>query len=133
MRDLVAVFKILNVCTDRIEDHPIYIEPMCEILKVCSLPFLKEKTSDETSYEQIAIEAVAQLGEWTFDMIVSNKTNYTHVHVHLYKLLERLSVLHGVNHNVHVQSHVKKKRKEAIISYSITLHVLNTCTHVHVH
>jgi len=62
MKDLVPVFKILNVCADRIEEHPLYIEPMIDVLKLCSIPFLKEKSSDETSYEQIAIESVAQLG-----------------------------------------------------------------------
>ena len=34
MKDLVQVFKILNVCADRISDHPIYTKPMLEILKI---------------------------------------------------------------------------------------------------
>jgi len=63
MKDLVSVFKILNVCADRIEEYPVYIEPMCGLLHLCSMPLLKEKTSDETAYEQIAVESVAQLGE----------------------------------------------------------------------
>lgn len=63
MKDLVTVFKILNVCADRVSDHPVYIQPMCDILKLCSLPSLKEKTSDETAYEQIATESVSQLGK----------------------------------------------------------------------
>ena len=64
MKDLVLVFKILNVCSDRVEEHPLYVAPMLDILKICSKPFLKEKTSDETSYEQIAVESVSQLGEY---------------------------------------------------------------------
>ena len=39
-----------------------YIEPMCGILRLCSLPFLREKSSDEISYEQIAVESISQLG-----------------------------------------------------------------------
>ncbi|XP_077978018.1 cilia- and flagella-associated protein 69-like [Glandiceps talaboti] len=62
MKDLVQVFKILNVCADRVGDHAEYTEPMCEILKICSLPFLKEKSSDETAYAQIAVESISQLG-----------------------------------------------------------------------
>ncbi|CAH1788088.1 unnamed protein product [Owenia fusiformis] len=62
MKDLVQVCKILNVCADRIEEQSLYIEPMCDILKICSLPYLKERTSDETTFEQIAIESVSQLG-----------------------------------------------------------------------
>ena len=62
MPDLVAVFKILNILADRVDEHPIYVSPIIEILKICSLPFLKEKSSDEMSYETIAIESVAQLG-----------------------------------------------------------------------
>ena len=64
MKDLVAVFKILNVCADRIEEHSIYIEPMLAVLQICSLPFFKEKSSDETAFEQIAVESIAQLGLW---------------------------------------------------------------------
>ena len=66
MPDLVAIFKILNILADRVDEHPIYVQPITDILKICSLPFLKEKSSDETSYETIAIESVAQLGEWIY-------------------------------------------------------------------
>jgi len=62
MKDLVSIFKILNVCADRVDPHQLYIEPMCEILQTCRLPFLKEKTSDETAFEQIAVESLSQLG-----------------------------------------------------------------------
>lgn len=62
MKDLVLVFKILNVCADKVADVPSYVAPMSELLRLCSLPYLKEKTSDETSYEQIAIESTDQLG-----------------------------------------------------------------------
>jgi len=62
MKDLVSVFKIMNVCADRVEGNPYYIQPMTEILHLCSAPFLKEKSSDEMAYEQIAVESIAQLG-----------------------------------------------------------------------
>ena len=63
MKDLVSIFKILNVCADRVGDNPIYIDPMLDLLKLCRFPFLKEKSSDETSFEQIAAESVSQLGK----------------------------------------------------------------------
>ena len=63
MRELVVVFKILNICADRVDQHPVYIEPMVNLLKICSLPFLKEKSSDEITYKQIAVEAISQLGK----------------------------------------------------------------------
>ena len=63
MKDLVAIFKILNVCADRVGDNPVYIEPMLDLLTLCRFPFLKEKSSDETSFEQIAAKSVSQLGE----------------------------------------------------------------------
>ncbi len=64
MKDLVSVFKILNVCAERVDEHPAYIEPMVDLLKICQLPFLKEKTSDVMAYEQIALESIAQLGKF---------------------------------------------------------------------
>ncbi|ESO82065.1 hypothetical protein LOTGIDRAFT_223522 [Lottia gigantea] len=62
MKDLVLVYKLLNICADRVELHPMYEEPLIEIIKICSLPYLKEKTSDEIVYQQIVIESISQLG-----------------------------------------------------------------------
>ncbi|XP_072017652.1 cilia- and flagella-associated protein 69-like isoform X2 [Amphiura filiformis] len=62
IKDLVQVFKILNVCADRIQDNKQYIQPMLDILKICSKPFLKEKSSDEVAYSQIVVESISQLG-----------------------------------------------------------------------
>jgi len=62
MKDLVLVFKILNVCADRVDSNPIYEQPIIEILKLCSFPFLMEKSSDEIVYEQIVVESISQLG-----------------------------------------------------------------------
>ncbi|XP_072179845.1 cilia- and flagella-associated protein 69-like [Diadema setosum] len=62
LKDLVQVFKILNVCADRSHEQPMYIKPMLEMLRLCSMPFLKEKSSDEATYSQIVIESFSQLG-----------------------------------------------------------------------
>ena len=67
MKDLVSVLGLLNVCADRIAEQQAYIEPMCQIINLCSKPLLKQKTSDETAYEQIAVESLAQLGQLTFE------------------------------------------------------------------
>lgn len=67
MKDLVQVFKILNVCSDRVagqEEEPLFEKLICDILKICSLPFLKEKSSDEVVFEQIVTESVSQLGKY---------------------------------------------------------------------
>ena len=66
MKDLVQVFKILNVCADRVSEQPRYEQFLIDILKICSLPFLKEKSSDELIYEQIVIESISQLGNYIF-------------------------------------------------------------------
>jgi len=62
MKDIVLVFRILNICADNIESVPAYEEPMSALLQLCQLPYLKEKTSDETAYEQMAVECTEQLG-----------------------------------------------------------------------
>lgn len=63
LKELVQVFKILNVCADRVDAQPLYEQPIIDILKICSLPYLKEKASDELVYEQIVIESISQLGK----------------------------------------------------------------------
>ncbi|KAH9499307.1 Cilia- and flagella-associated protein 69 [Bulinus truncatus] len=62
VKDLVEIFKILNVCADRVEAIPLYEKPILDILKTCSLPFLMEKSSDRLVYEQIVVESISQLG-----------------------------------------------------------------------
>lgn len=71
MKDLVQVFKILNVCADRVDTNPIYEQPILDILKLCGLPFLMEKSSDELVYVQIVVESISQLGKKSFEF-----TNY---------------------------------------------------------
>lgn len=62
IRDCVEVFRILNICADRICEQNCYIDVMCELVNICGLPFLKEKLSDEMTYEQIVVESMSQLG-----------------------------------------------------------------------
>ncbi|XP_033127973.1 cilia- and flagella-associated protein 69-like [Anneissia japonica] len=37
LKDLVQVFKVLNVMADRVSDLPLYLTPMINILKICRL------------------------------------------------------------------------------------------------
>uniref|UniRef100_A0A8I3RWH5 Cilia and flagella associated protein 69 n=1 Tax=Canis lupus familiaris TaxID=9615 RepID=A0A8I3RWH5_CANLF len=63
LRDLAQIFKILNLCAEKIENQPHFIESAFNILKLCSLPFLKKKVSDEITYAEDAANSIALLGE----------------------------------------------------------------------
>ncbi|XP_058610021.1 cilia- and flagella-associated protein 69-like isoform X2 [Onychostoma macrolepis] len=62
LRDLADIFKILNVCAERVCDHPEYARVLCDLLQICSLPFLKEKASDERSFAAVVTDCVSQMG-----------------------------------------------------------------------
>ncbi|XP_059828185.1 cilia- and flagella-associated protein 69-like [Hypanus sabinus] len=62
IRDLVPVFKILNLCAEKVKDQDAYVEPICKILKLCGLPFLKEKSTDESNFAQVVSESISQMG-----------------------------------------------------------------------
>ncbi|XP_041039883.1 cilia- and flagella-associated protein 69-like [Carcharodon carcharias] len=62
IKDLVQVFKILNLCAEKVRDQDAYIQPICEVLKLCGLPFLKEKSSDESNFAQVVSESISQMG-----------------------------------------------------------------------
>lgn len=62
MRDCVQVYKLLNICADRCAEQACYADAMCDIIAICGLPLLKERLSDEASYEQIVRESISQLG-----------------------------------------------------------------------
>ena len=68
---MVELFKILNICADRVgENEEVYQTPLLEILKICAKPFMKERASDENTYEQIAIESISQLGMYIYAMLM---------------------------------------------------------------
>ncbi|CAG5115816.1 unnamed protein product [Candidula unifasciata] len=62
MKDLVQIFKILNICADRFEFNSVYEQPILDLLKICGRSFLMEKASDELVYKQLVVESVSQLG-----------------------------------------------------------------------
>ncbi|XP_007195867.2 cilia- and flagella-associated protein 69 isoform X1 [Balaenoptera acutorostrata] len=63
LRDLAQIFKILNLCTGKIKKQPHFLEPAYNILKLCGLPFLKKKVSDEITYAEDTANSIALLGD----------------------------------------------------------------------
>lgn len=63
LRDLAQVFKILGLCADKIEKQPCFVDPASDLIKLCGLPFLKKKVSDEITYTEDTANSLALLGE----------------------------------------------------------------------
>ncbi|KAF3819104.1 hypothetical protein GH733_013254 [Mirounga leonina] len=53
----------MNLCAEKIENQPHFIESASNILKLCGLPFLKKKVSDEITYAEDTANSIALLGE----------------------------------------------------------------------
>ncbi|CAJ0964437.1 unnamed protein product [Ranitomeya imitator] len=62
LKDLPQIMKLLNISATKIEDHKDFIDPVCDVVKLFGLPFLKEKMSDEVLYAQTVAESLSQLG-----------------------------------------------------------------------
>ncbi|XP_078123508.1 cilia- and flagella-associated protein 69 isoform X1 [Sander vitreus] len=62
LKDLTGIAKILNICAEKVTDHPEYVPVLCEALQIWRLPFLKEKASDELNYAQDVIEFLSHMG-----------------------------------------------------------------------
>ncbi|XP_011888619.1 PREDICTED: cilia- and flagella-associated protein 69 isoform X4 [Cercocebus atys] len=63
LRDLAQIFKILNLCAGKIKKQPRFVESAYDIIKLCSLPFLKKKVSDEITYAEDTANSIALLGD----------------------------------------------------------------------
>ncbi|XP_047276802.1 cilia- and flagella-associated protein 69 isoform X9 [Homo sapiens] len=63
LRDLAQIFKILNLCSGKIKNQPRFIESAYDIIKLCGLPFLKKKVSDEITYAEDTANSIALLGD----------------------------------------------------------------------
>nr|ACA35054.1 hypothetical protein [Plecturocebus moloch] len=63
LRDLAQIFKILNLCAGKIKNQPRFAESAYDIIKLCGLPFLKKKVSDEITYAEDTANSIALLGD----------------------------------------------------------------------
>ncbi|XP_067267132.1 cilia- and flagella-associated protein 69-like isoform X2 [Chanodichthys erythropterus] len=62
LKDLADIGQILNLCAERVTDHPEYPKILCDLLQICGLPFLKEKSSDEMKFCSAAADCLSQMG-----------------------------------------------------------------------
>ncbi|NXE19562.1 CFA69 protein, partial [Ardeotis kori] len=62
LKDLAQIIEILNLCAEKVNEQETFIEPLCELIKLCGLPFQKKKLSDEASYSVAVSKSIAQLG-----------------------------------------------------------------------
>ncbi|KAM5255809.1 cilia- and flagella-associated protein 69 [Ctenodactylus gundi] len=63
LKDLAQIFKILHLCAGKIEKQPHFVEPASDILKLCGLPFLKKRVSDEITFAEDTAKSIALLGD----------------------------------------------------------------------
>ncbi|XP_068189845.1 cilia- and flagella-associated protein 69-like [Antennarius striatus] len=62
LKELPHLAQILNICAEKVIDNPEYVPFLCEALRICGFPFLKEKASDELTYTQEATEFLSDMG-----------------------------------------------------------------------
>ncbi|KFU92572.1 Uncharacterized protein C7orf63, partial [Chaetura pelagica] len=62
LKDLAQIIEILNLCAEKVNEQEAFTEPLCELIKICGLPFQKKKLSDEVSYSVTVSKSIAQLG-----------------------------------------------------------------------
>ncbi|XP_009888659.1 PREDICTED: uncharacterized protein C7orf63 homolog [Charadrius vociferus] len=62
LKDLAQIIEILNLCAEKLNEQEAFTEPLCELIKLCGLPFQKKKLSDEVSYSVAVSKSIAQLG-----------------------------------------------------------------------
>ncbi|XP_069572821.1 cilia- and flagella-associated protein 69-like isoform X2 [Brachyistius frenatus] len=62
LKELAAVGRILNICAEKVQDHPEYVPILCEALQICRLPFLRERASDEMNYAQDVRQFLSHIG-----------------------------------------------------------------------
>ncbi|XP_062844662.1 cilia- and flagella-associated protein 69-like [Trichomycterus rosablanca] len=62
LKDIADIFKIINICADKSKEHAEYASILCDLLHICRLPFLKEKTSDEVKHAKVVTDSLSQMG-----------------------------------------------------------------------
>ncbi|KAM6899608.1 cilia- and flagella-associated protein 69 [Xenentodon cancila] len=62
LRELKGIAQVLSICAEKVTEHPEYVPILCDALKICGLPFLKERASDELNYAQDATDFLSHMG-----------------------------------------------------------------------
>ncbi|XP_069715714.1 cilia- and flagella-associated protein 69-like isoform X2 [Phaenicophaeus curvirostris] len=62
LENLAQIIEILNLCAEKVNEQEAFTEHLCELIKLCGLPFHKKKFSDEVSYSTTVSKFIAQLG-----------------------------------------------------------------------
>uniref|UniRef100_A0A8C3L6F5 Cilia and flagella associated protein 69 n=1 Tax=Chrysolophus pictus TaxID=9089 RepID=A0A8C3L6F5_CHRPC len=62
LKDFTQIMDILNLCAEKVNEQEAFVEPVCELIKLCGLPFQKKKLSDEVNYSVAVSKSIAQLG-----------------------------------------------------------------------
>ncbi|NWS66697.1 CFA69 protein, partial [Crotophaga sulcirostris] len=62
LENLAQIIEILNLCAEKLNEQEAFTEPLCELIKLCGLPFHKRKFSDEVNYSVTISKSIAQLG-----------------------------------------------------------------------
>uniref|UniRef100_A0A674CXB9 Cilia and flagella associated protein 69 n=1 Tax=Salmo trutta TaxID=8032 RepID=A0A674CXB9_SALTR len=134
LKELADVFKILYICAEKSKDHPEYTSVLCDLLKICRLPFLKEKTSDEVTYAQTVKESLSQMG---FLMRVPNadvRNQICHSIISVYSSVTSKHSVDGMDSLSKVQLLEKSGLAETLVlsmallenQPAVKLHVLQT-------
>ncbi|KAJ7389807.1 hypothetical protein OS493_028775 [Desmophyllum pertusum] len=62
MKDVDLVCDMITVCRERLETNLQYEKPLCDLIKICGKPFLKERTSDDSTNADAIINLLTELG-----------------------------------------------------------------------
>ncbi|NWZ16154.1 CFA69 protein, partial [Agelaius phoeniceus] len=62
LKDVAQITEILNLCAEKLHEQEAFTEPLCELIKLFGLPFLKRKSSDEANYSVEVSQSITQLG-----------------------------------------------------------------------
>jgi hypothetical protein len=62
IRELEELTRLLAACNKHVRQNDMYIEPLCDVVKLCGKPFLKVKASDESEHGNTIVTVMTELG-----------------------------------------------------------------------
>ncbi|CAL9690745.1 unnamed protein product [Knipowitschia caucasica] len=62
LKDLKGLASIFDICAEKSKEDPDYLPFLCEAIKLCRFPFLKERASDEPNYAKDVVHFLSQVG-----------------------------------------------------------------------
>lgn len=95
LKDLSTLCELFSMLHKRLLSTPQYVGPICQLVQLCGMPFLKEKASDENNYATHVLQTLSLLSTLALTGVNNIITAVAKAIASFYSMDPNLALLEG--------------------------------------